>query len=65
MGSNYLEFLIEAFRIIKLGGYLIIAEVVSRISGIKAFIELITCLGFKLKIKVRQKITILFVGLIK
>ncbi|KAG1234961.1 hypothetical protein G6F68_018946 [Rhizopus microsporus] len=38
MGTNYLEFLKEAHRVLKVGGELKIAEVVSRFSDIDRFI---------------------------
>jgi hypothetical protein len=52
MGSNYLDFLLESFRILKYGGYLVIAEVISRLENLEGFIELVKCLGFKLKKRV-------------
>lgn len=52
MGVNYLEFLIEAFRVTRKGGYLIIAEVSSRMENIQAFIKLVELVGYKMKTKV-------------
>ncbi|KAG0758745.1 hypothetical protein G6F24_009576 [Rhizopus arrhizus] len=46
MGTNYLEFLKEAHRVLKVGGELKIAEVVSRFSDIDRFISLLEELGF-------------------
>lgn len=48
MGTNYSDFLVEANRVIKKGGRLIIAEVLSRIENIKEFVKLMNRdIGFK------------------
>jgi ubiquinone/menaquinone biosynthesis C-methylase UbiE len=49
MGTNYIEFLIEASRILKVGGRLIITEVLSRITFKINFVNLILSLGFTLE----------------
>ncbi|KAL9559872.1 hypothetical protein MBANPS3_000197 [Mucor bainieri] len=46
MGTNYLDFLKEAHRVLKVGGELKIAEVVSRFSDLDSFISLLEGLGF-------------------
>ncbi|ORZ11807.1 methyltransferase-domain-containing protein [Absidia repens] len=46
MGTNYLDFLKEAHRILKQGGEMKIAEVVSRFSDIDGFIDLVESIGF-------------------
>jgi hypothetical protein len=46
MGTNYLKFIEESFRVTRLGGYLIIAEVVSRIPSVDNFIDLINLIGY-------------------
>jgi ubiquinone/menaquinone biosynthesis C-methylase UbiE len=46
MGTNYLEFLGEAERILKMGGYLMIAEVASRFTSVPKFKEFLKRLGF-------------------
>lgn len=48
MGKNYLDYLGEAFRMLKLNGHLIIAEVKSRMNTIDTFVKLITGMGFKI-----------------
>jgi hypothetical protein len=52
MGTNYLGFILEGLRITKMGGVLIIAEVVSRIPNLTHFIGLVKLLGFRLCYKV-------------
>jgi ribosomal RNA-processing protein 8 len=47
MGTNYLDFLWEATRCLKKGGYLIVAEVLSRITNLKAFNAMICELGYE------------------
>ena len=46
MGSNYVDYLREAHRCLKLDGHLWIAEATSRISDIAAFTEMLERLGF-------------------
>ncbi|CAG8449505.1 10507_t:CDS:2 [Diversispora eburnea] len=46
MGTNYIEFLKEAHRVLKPMGELKIAEVVSRFSDINAFIKVLAEIGF-------------------
>lgn len=46
MGVNYLDFITEAHRCLKMGGHLIIAEVISRIPDNTLFVQLIKNLGF-------------------
>ena len=46
MGVNYIDFIIEAHRCLKMGGHLIIAEVISRIPDNKLFVQMIKALGF-------------------
>ena len=54
MGVNYIDFLIEAHRILSIGGYLVIAEVMSRIPDKTLFVQLIKGLGFKFVKFVRE-----------
>ncbi|ORX91756.1 hypothetical protein K493DRAFT_317051 [Basidiobolus meristosporus CBS 931.73] len=51
MGTNFLEFLIEAHRILKPGGQLRIAEVISRFTDIDEFVSIVVELGFRLEKK--------------
>ncbi|EGR30553.1 ribosomal RNA processing protein, putative [Ichthyophthirius multifiliis] len=48
MGTNYIEFLTEAKRLLKQKGHLMITEVNSRITNMDLFIQMIENLGFKL-----------------
>jgi ribosomal RNA-processing protein 8 len=46
MGTNYVDFLVEARRILKPAGRLLIAEVESRLESEEAFVQLLHSLGF-------------------
>lgn len=48
MATNWIESILEAGRVLRLGGELIIAEVSSRITDRKAFIDVIQKTGFQL-----------------
>lgn len=52
MGTNYVDFVREAHRVLKEGGELKVAEVISRFSDVDAFIELMDQLGFEMMDKV-------------
>lgn len=47
MGTNFLDFLQEAFRTLKPEGILKIAEVQSRFDSITTFVESVESLGFR------------------
>ncbi|KAJ2958688.1 hypothetical protein NQZ79_g5710 [Umbelopsis isabellina] len=47
MGTNYVDFVREAHRVLKEGGELKVAEVISRFSDVDAFIQLMEELGFE------------------
>jgi len=47
MGTNFVEFLVEANRALRPGGCMMIAEVRSRISSIATFVALLAALGFE------------------
>ncbi|KAJ8331622.1 25S rRNA (adenine645-N1)-methyltransferase, variant 2 [Batrachochytrium dendrobatidis] len=51
MGTNFVDFLKEAYRILKFGGNLKIAEVVSRINNLDQFIKGVCGMGFTLESK--------------
>ncbi|CAG8584329.1 9159_t:CDS:2 [Paraglomus occultum] len=55
MGTNYIDFIREAYRILKKDGELKIAEVISRFTDVDAFIALLNEVGFRLVKKVSQK----------
>eukprot|EP00743_Colponemidia_sp_Colp-15_P005124 GILK01005514.1.p1 GENE.GILK01005514.1~~GILK01005514.1.p1 ORF type:complete len:295 (+),score=58.24 GILK01005514.1:37-921(+) len=48
MGTNYVDFLLEAHRCMKLKGFLKIAEVRSRFEDVAAFIQMLEGMGFTL-----------------
>jgi len=63
MGTNYLEFLLEASRCLRTSGYLIVCEVVSRMPYPEWFCCMIENLGYHLEekvIKIVKKIKKLF-----
>lgn len=64
MGSNFLEYLKEAHRCLKLDGYLWIAEPTSRIQDITLFRDLLYRLGFDVS-RVDQKWKFTFIKAIK
>ncbi|KAJ1928702.1 25S rRNA (adenine645-N1)-methyltransferase [Tieghemiomyces parasiticus] len=47
MGTDFLDFIREAHRLLKTGGTLLIAEVVSRITDNKAFVQALSDLGLR------------------
>ncbi|GJJ07515.1 hypothetical protein Clacol_001717 [Clathrus columnatus] len=49
MGTNWVGCIRECWRILKMSGKLKIAEVTSRFTNVKAFIDLVANIGFKLK----------------
>jgi ribosomal RNA-processing protein 8 len=48
MGTNYKQFIKEAFRVLKVGGLLIISEIVSRYSSVQDFVAVVSNFGAKL-----------------
>ena len=55
MGTNYIEFLLEAKRVLKVGGELIIAEVESRCGDWGKFEKMLEWLGLVLQSREVQK----------
>ncbi|ORZ07944.1 putative cerebral protein [Lobosporangium transversale] len=49
MGTDFLKFLKEAYRVLKPNGQLRIAEVISRFTDVDAFVAALKALGFELK----------------
>ncbi|CAK1577966.1 unnamed protein product [Parnassius mnemosyne] len=49
MGTDLTQYLVEANRVLKVGGHLLIAEVESRFDDVEAFVKEVQRLGFKLK----------------
>ncbi|KAG6447838.1 ribosomal RNA-processing protein 8 [Manduca sexta] len=49
MGTDLTQYLVEANRVLKIGGYLLIAEVESRFNKVEDFTKEVERLGFKLK----------------
>ena len=64
MGINYVEFITEANRLLKLNGCMIVAEVTSRFASIDNFIKIVEHIGFKLIQKVRSLYSRKILGLI-
>jgi ubiquinone/menaquinone biosynthesis C-methylase UbiE len=48
MGTNYLEFLAEAIRVLRVHGWLIISEVSSRLVSQKGFKDMLDQIGLKM-----------------
>ena len=51
MGVDYPQFLMEASRVLKIGGKLLLAEVSSRIDKVADFVGILQFIGFKVDIK--------------
>ncbi|XP_067322481.1 ribosomal RNA-processing protein 8 isoform X2 [Anolis sagrei] len=51
MGTNVQEILAEASRVLRMGGTLLVAEVASRFSDVRAFVGAVSALGFSLRAK--------------
>lgn len=49
MGTNYIEFLIEAVRVLKIDGRLIVSEVLSRLVNVEMFVQMMEYLGLGLQ----------------
>jgi len=64
MGANYIDYIIEAHRCLKLDGHLWIAEATSRISEISLFKEMLERLGFDV-FQITQKWKFSFIKAIK
>ncbi|KAJ4458219.1 putative Ribosomal RNA-processing protein 8 [Paratrimastix pyriformis] len=61
MGTNYPDFIREAWRVLKPGGLYRVAEVASRITNVDMFVQLFKSLGFELRTKdERNKMFTLF-----
>lgn len=58
MGTNYIEFLQEAARVLKIGGQLIISEVLSRFQDLSVFHRILYQLGFTLLYNVHSFLSI-------
>lgn len=55
MGTNWVEMIMEASRVLRKDGELIIAEVTSRFNTKEDFVEIVSSLGFKLRHEVSPK----------
>ncbi|KAL4241197.1 Ribosomal RNA-processing protein 8 [Abortiporus biennis] len=51
MGTNWPKCIMEAWRILRPGGELKVAEVASRFTDVEAFVSLVSSIGFKLRTK--------------
>ncbi len=51
MGKNFLDFLIEAKRILRTNGILIVCEITSRIVSVKEFLKIFDTINLKLSSK--------------
>lgn len=49
MGTNYLEFIVEALRVLKLNGRIMISEVISRFRSVHLFNQMMEQLGLKVE----------------
>jgi ubiquinone/menaquinone biosynthesis C-methylase UbiE len=65
MGINFIDYLREAHRCLRLDGYLWIAESASRIKDINLFKELLHRLGFDIRGEVEEKGKFIFIEALK
>lgn len=65
MGANYIDYLKEAKRCLKLDGHLWIAEPIKRIKNRKLFKELLDCIGFDIKGRPVEKGKFVFIVALK
>jgi ribosomal RNA-processing protein 8 len=56
MGVNWVEFVAEANRVLKMGGLMIISEVVSRFESVKMFMEILNLAGMEKVYYVRENL---------
>jgi len=47
MGTNYMDFIQESLRVLKINGILIIVEVTSRFASFKVFMDVLAALGLE------------------
>jgi ribosomal RNA-processing protein 8 len=57
MGVDYPLFLMEASRVLKIGGKLLLAEVASRIDKVDDFVGVLQFIGFQVDVKKQVRVT--------
>ncbi|KAJ2938811.1 hypothetical protein O0L34_g18434 [Tuta absoluta] len=65
MGTELTQYLMEANRVLKIGGQLLIAEVESRFDDVNSFVKEVERLGFKLKTLDKQHSVFFFMHFVK
>ncbi|KAI9597833.1 methyltransferase-domain-containing protein [Syncephalis fuscata] len=65
MGTNFIDFITEAIRILRSGGQLKVAEVISRFTNVDQFVAILASMGLKLERKDSKNKMFIFFDFVK